>query len=93
MKTFQELQTENRGAPCLEYPGKWLVYKNGNDPKEAASAREAQILADVRWGEDREDTTVSVCWECSDNDPRVGKVWFTPFYCLGTIDAMGCWKS
>jgi hypothetical protein len=29
-----------------------------------------------------DDAKVSVCWKADDNDPRIGKVWFTSFYRL-----------
>ena len=78
LKAFQDLGHVYRNEPCQEYPGKWIVYVNGNDPSAYGDRGEAYVNAAHR-SEDT-DAKVSVCWECSDNDPRIGQVWFTPFY-------------
>lgn len=81
---LSELGTVHRCKPCFEYPGTWQVYVNGfetdtvvDNPNDPLSAKDiAYSLAKGKG----DDCRVSVCWEASENDPRVGMVWFTGFY-------------
>lgn len=91
LPTLAELGTAKRGDPCREYPGTYLVYHNGNEvgcfvdmEHDSASDPSARALAYERARKlhEREEGKVSVCWEASHNDPRIGKVWFTNFYQL-----------
>jgi len=91
MIAYSELTHVNRGAPCAEYPGQWIVYAKGEvvgtfDSKDGAMLC-AQTIVDTT------SEKVSVCWACSDDDPRVGQVWFTGYYQLGYFDSFGRWVS
>lgn len=37
----------------------------------------------------RSTDTISVCWKASDDDPRIGQIWFTPFYMHGKFKWTG----
>lgn len=80
LKSFAELGSVYRTEPCLEYPGTYFVYRNGNDEKSFPSLKEAwdYVLTDLSEFEGE----VSICWQCSDDDPRIGQGWFTGFYRL-----------
>lgn len=94
LKKYAELGNVFRNEPCQEYPGEWIVYVNGSESskhpafdKAFNAAKEASDKAqDI-------ETEVSVCWNCSDGDPRVGEVWFTSFYRHGKFDCFGSYKS
>lgn len=82
LKKFSELGTVHRGEPCQEYPGMWIVYTTkpyGQEDQEFHNKEAARHYANAvaRFNDVQK---VSVCWKCSDNDPRVGQVWFTGFY-------------
>lgn len=36
---------------------------------------------------------ISVCWKATDNDPRIGQVWFTGFYMHGRFNIFGDYKQ
>lgn len=90
MKTYAELGHVYRGDPCVEYPGEWLVYTNGGDEKSFPSYEETFKVA-RKQSDSLEDLNVkvSICWKCSDNDPRQGQVWFTGFYQHGYFGIYG----
>lgn len=101
MKHYNELGHVYRTEPCIEYPGKWIVYYPGRNVKDSntfpsftdaynfASTKEGHFPTDTFMS----DTHVSICWECSEDDPRQGEVWFTPFYQHGKFDRYGRYKS
>lgn len=94
MKKYAELGTVHRCEPCVEFPGTWLVYINGDAPPGEptfGSFEEAHIFAKREWEITPIEPTpkVSVCWKASDDDPRVGQVWFTPYYQHGYFDQFG----
>ena len=95
MKHYAELGTVYRNQPCIEFPGSWLVYVDGNELGQYPTFQEAYDFATEQWEAPMSsvDTKVSVCWACSENDPRVGEVWFTGFYQHGTFDQFGRYKS
>lgn len=94
MKKYADLGTAHRCEPCVEYPGVWLIYINGNAPvgEESFGDFETAYLA-AQKEQDlctlEEVPKVSVCWKASDNDPRVGQVWFTPYYQHGYFNQYG----
>jgi hypothetical protein len=95
MRTFAELGHVHRNQPCIEYPGEWLVYVDGGDETshvsfEAAYQHGLLVVEDDWYSADE---SVSICWKCSDNDPRVGKAWFTGFYQHGKFNQFGVYKS
>ena len=90
MRTFAQLGHVHRCEPCKEYPGEWIVYCHGEQTGTFTSADAAIASARIQ-SEDAEHT--SVCWACSDDDPRVGQAWFTGFYQLGYFDRFGRWIS
>lgn len=105
LKSYAELGTVYRTAPCVEYPGCWLVctpkhledmgYGSiGAHTLEEAQAAGSKLLdkleADLVEYNPRD---ISVCWEASDNDPRVGQVWFTGFYKLGHFNHYGHFRT
>ena len=89
MRAYAQLGTVHRTEPCIEYPGEWLSYVNGGQEKSFFSFEEAKKDAYMRQDESAEECETSVCWKCSDNDPRVGKVWFTGFYQHGRFNRFG----
>lgn len=93
MKKFAELGHVHRGSPCEEYPGSWLVFASGNDidNNSFVSFEDAWSRAHELVNADAD--KVSICWQASDNDPRVGMVWFTGFYQHGRFDLFGNYKS
>jgi hypothetical protein len=101
MKTYAELGTVHRNEPCQEYPGTWMVYYKSPDENlevGKASFEEAYTVAAkflIKYDADVRDfpLRLSICWKCSDNDPRVGQVWFTGFYQHGKFNLFGDYKS
>lgn len=102
MKTLKELGTANRGDPCVEFPGEWILYypsKNGKEEEkfptfDLAFSRAKNVLN--RYEDEKREYDVrdfSICWRCSDNDPRIGQVWFTGFYCHGRFNIFGDYRS
>jgi hypothetical protein len=105
MRAFKELGTVHRGDPCLEYPGCWLVCtpkyledigygSMGCRTHEEAIAQGVALinrLEDALLEYNPRD--ISVCWEASDNDPRVGEVWFTGFYKAGYYNHWGQYRT
>jgi hypothetical protein len=106
LKSYAELGTVHRGAPCQEYPGTWLVTvsnditsKSNRGTMLCGSKNEA-ITAGTALVNTLEDELVEynprdigVCWQASDNDPRVGEVWFTGFYKLGHWNHFGHFRE
>lgn len=101
LRKFAELGQVHRGEPCQEYPGEWMVYYKSPDEDievskgsfdeayQAASKFLIKYDADVR----EFPLQLSICWKCSDNDPRVGQVWFTGFYQHGKFNQFGSYVS
>jgi len=89
MKTYAELGHVHRNEPCQEYPGEWLSYLNGGDEKSFPTFEEARNDAADRQDASPDNVETSVCWKCSDNDPRQGQVWFTGFYQHGKWNVFG----
>lgn len=100
---FAELTTSNRGAPCQEYPGEWLVHLplpyEGKTEYSHTSQVDAYNFAHkvmIVWESEKKEyeaSKVSVSWTCNDNDPRQGKVWFTGYYTHGKFNIFGDYKS
>lgn len=95
MRTYSELGHVHRTEPCLEYPGEWLVFIDGGAAGEFTrdTFEAAFELATERNESASVGTEVSICWNCSDNDPRLGEVWFTGFYQHGKFDRFGRYRS
>lgn len=103
MKTYTQLQTHERGAPCLEYPGEWLLYlpipyKGSHThtyPTLEEAKRAAMRITNVfeEAGLEYDIRKVSIGWKCSDNDPRIGQVWFTGFFVHGRYNLFGDYKE
>lgn len=92
LKTYAQLGHVYRTEPCQEYPGEWLVYTNGNNEQSYTTKEEAMRVA-YEIVTSTDSAEVSVCWSCTDGDPRVGQVWFTGYYSLGKFDRFGLWRS
>lgn len=78
MKKYAELGHVYRCEPCVEYPGVWIVYaqnEQSDHPSLDSAMKQAMHIHDIL------NVSVSVCWAASEDDPRVGQVWFTGFYC------------
>jgi hypothetical protein len=97
MRTFAELGHVHRCEPCIEYPGEWLVFIQGAVSSHATFDNAMKVALGGVSGYDTlpqdEPLRVSICWKCSDNDPRVGQVWFTGFYQHGKFNQFGAYKS
>jgi hypothetical protein len=92
MLTYSQLGTTHRGDPCKEYPGMWLVFAIGKEVASRDTFDDAWSCADVAC-KMAPPETVSICWKCSDDDPRMGQVWFTGFYQHGKFDAFGRYRN
>lgn len=84
---YAELGAAKRNEPCEEYPGTWYVFLDGTEvgkfrdaPTDPPGSKGARDLACEFAKKMSEVGTTTVCWDCDDNDPRVGQVWFTGFY-------------
>jgi len=88
---YAELTHVNRGDPCQEYPGRYLSYLNGDDERSFESLEEARQDAYQRMPFTAPEMEASVCYSCSDDDPRIGQVWFTGFYQVGKYNRWGQW--
>ena len=94
MKKYSELGHVYRCEPCIEYPGKWISYVNGVDERIFSSFDEARKDASDRQdASPNDECETSVCWRCSDDDPRIGQVWFTGFYQHGKFDIFGRYRT
>ena len=94
MKKYSELGDIHRCEPCEEYPGSWMIFINGEVPMDEETHQdfEAAYLAAKREWETsvlEDPPIVAVCWRASDNDPRIGQVWFTSYYRHGAINQYG----
>jgi hypothetical protein len=105
LKKYSELGHVWRNEPCQEYPGEWLVFSQPDSVSEGdqevrsfPSFNEAMVYARTRVDayDSKEQSwpiDISICWKCSDNDPRHGQVWFTGFYQHGEFNLFGEYKS
>lgn len=99
MKTYAQLQGYERNAPCQEYPGEWLTYSEGKERGSfpnlgLALAYAEELVKEWDNSKDRDvPIQVSVCWKASDNDPRIGEVWFTGFYQHGKFNQFGSYVA
>lgn len=107
LKRYAELGHVHRTEPCFEYPGEWLLCipkaledKCADYYREShASQKEAQDCGQrlLAWLEQSQveynPREISICWKCSDDDPRLGQVWFTPFYRHGSWSVWGQYRS
>lgn len=101
MKTYDKLTTVDRGAPCVEYPGEWLLFlplphegKTEHSFPTFEEARLAGVRITNKWEDEHleyDPRKVSIGWKCSDNDPRQGQVWFTGFYVGWRMNMFGNW--
>lgn len=115
LKKFAELDTANRGMPCQEYPGEWLVmipeslgshwtrFWFNEHPETLGHSHKTFDEAHQKAKEffsylekqkvEYDPTRISIAWKCSENDPRVGEVWFTGFYTHGRFTLFGDYRS
>lgn len=91
MKSYATLGTKKRNDPCQEYPGVYLVYVKGEEVYGSRDFNHAKAVAHravVRLGRSK-GAEVSVCWEASEDDPRIGHSWFTGFFRVGKFNQFG----
>lgn len=103
LRKFSELGTVHRNQPCQEYPGVWNVNLPASvrisDNTKYATFQEAQDGAKYaldlldRAGIEFNPREITISWSCSDDDPRVGKTWFTPFYVVCRASFFGGFVS
>lgn len=98
LKPFAALGTVHRGEPCKEYPGQWLVFSAGKELPPLPSFDEAYSVAykeciEYDKHDQQEPIKVSICWKASDDDPRIGEVWFTGFYQHGKFNQFGSYVT
>lgn len=74
LRMLSELGHVHRIEPCAEFPGKWLVYSPDEDAFDSLEQAMA-FVADLSPNRDK-----SIYWQASDDDPRIGQLWFTGFY-------------
>ena len=103
LKTFAELGTRHRGEPCQEYPGTWIVTHpefSGSAPRakreddfpnfqEALAFARKRIVVLEEQRIEYNPREITIFWKCSDNDPRIGQTWFTPYYQHGKFSMFG----
>ena len=105
LKKFDELSQIDRNAPCQEYPGDWFISFPGRDGKsretsEALSSVSRAIEKALKIIQSYEDMGLeynprdfSISWRCSDDDPRIGQVWFTGYYTHGRFNFYGEYRQ
>lgn len=101
LKKFAELGHVHRTEPCQEYPGTWMVYyttpaKDNEFPNATyadAHRKARQLLREYDWEDRGFPLKLSICWMASENDPRIGEVWFTGFYQHGKFNQFGEYKT
>jgi hypothetical protein len=107
LKRYADLGNVHRTEPCMEYPGEWMLCipkaleeKSREYYREShASQKEARDCGDrlLAWLEynriEYNPREITVCWKCSDEDPRIGQTWFTPFYRHGNWTFFGGYKD
>jgi len=90
MLSYSQLGTTHRTAPCREYPGEWLVFCNGNQPKDMDNSfsdfESAFVAAQSLANNSPDDECISICWCADEDDPRHAEVWFSGFYQHGKFD-------
>lgn len=87
LKKYRDLTSVNRGDPCEEFPGVWIIYTNGKYKKEFATFDQAFSIAWQRADLSSDpDVKVSIAWKASEGDPRIKESWFTSFYQHGYFD-------
>jgi hypothetical protein len=98
---YAELGTVHRNQPCQEYPGSWLLCtpKYLEDKGYSSCSYSTQELAQAAGLDlinkleaaavEYSPYDICLCWGASDNDPRIGQVWFTGFYKLGNWNVYG----
>jgi hypothetical protein len=90
MKHYNQLGHVYRTEPCVEYPGTWLVFQDGVVQVAASPTFDEALTAGrIAWDKAADGALITICWQCSDNDPRVGQVWFTGFYQHGKFNTYG----
>jgi hypothetical protein len=86
LRKYAELGHVYRNSPCVEFPGSYHFYSNGYEvgilPGEVGEAAALAHLTALLDKPETKSGKLSVSWCCSDNDPRVGQVWFSGYYCL-----------
>lgn len=107
LKRYAELGTVHRTEPCMEYPGEWLLcvskevekrageyYRESHSTQQEAQDCGQRLLA---WLEanrvEYNPREITVCWKCSEEDPRIGQMWFTPFYRHGRWSIWGHYRT
>lgn len=107
LRPYAELGHICRTEPCQEYPGEWLLsipegvkshvgehYTEKHDSRLAAISAGDRLLSWLEYNRvEYNPRDVGVYWKCSDNDPRVGQVWFTPYYKDGNWTFFGGYKQ
>lgn len=104
LPTYAQLTSSNRGAPCIEFPGQYIVYYQGRVDSRTLYLGDAHKEALKALQESDTDPEVNgdgvfiaqplrltICWEASSNDPRLGQVWFSRSYQLGHYNLFGDW--
>lgn len=87
LRKYAELGGAHRCEPCQEYPGEYIIYHNGKEVNKCSGSvgeSEARNFMVRVIGTYDDPSEYSMCWSASDDDPRVGQVWFTGFYKLDT---------
>lgn len=115
LKKYNDLGTVHRTAPCLEYPGMWIINIPGyldsdwsrfwrseereslghSHPSfEVALQKAKEFLSYLeRCKVEYDPRDIMISWKCSDNDVRIGKIWFTPFYTHGRFNYWGIYTQ
>lgn len=107
LRAYAELGTVHRTEPCQEFPGEWLLcipkalegkcaehYKESHTTLREAQAAGEHLLSWLEYNRiEYNPKDITVCWKCSDEDPRIGQVWFTPFYRHGSWTFFGGYKE
>lgn len=89
MKSYADLSGQERSQPCLEFPGKFIVFINGGDEVAFNSLSAAIEDGNQKAARRLPDETISIAWQASWDDPRKGHLWFVGFYRHGHYDQFG----
>ncbi len=79
LRSYQETLQTIRDAPCLEYPGYYVV-SFGKDSVEEKVFRDIQEAISFSKRMAGIHIPGSIWWHCSSNDPRKNEVWFAGKY-------------
>jgi hypothetical protein len=106
LKKFADLGHVYRTEPCQEYPGIWWLIVSDEISIESGYGHEVHTSHDSavaggnrliakleEMGYEYNPSGISVSWQASEDDPRIGEVWFTGYYQAGYWNQFGSYRT